>query len=241
MIKRNLNIGDKIGRLTVVSSFEKQVSNKRKRVCWNCICDCGNSCEVLEIALTRKKYTKSCGCYQREKASKRLKQFNSFDLSDKNKCRGTTRCGYDFYFDFEDYDKIKGLCWHRHKDGYLRTCLGKDRFNKNIYMMMHHWVMNIEWKEGFECDHINTKPNDNRKSNLRKVTHQENMQNRGLVSSNKSGYTGVYFCKRSNKWVSYITYKSIKASLGYFKTKEGAVKARKDAEAIYKIVRNEDL
>ncbi|MDA6380520.1 HNH endonuclease signature motif containing protein [Escherichia coli] len=44
--------------------------------------------------------------------------------------------------------------------------------------------------DGF-IDHINRVRTDNRISNLRLVTHSENMQNRKIQKNNKSGYRGV--------------------------------------------------
>lgn len=53
-------VGDQHGRLTVISVAEKQ----GKRVMWLCKCSCGNN---KIIAGDNLGYTKSCGCYQRER------------------------------------------------------------------------------------------------------------------------------------------------------------------------------
>ena len=59
--------GRKFGRLTVVS-----YSGKRGTAhCWYCSCECGESCVVRGGNLTSGGAT-SCGCYQRELASKRF-------------------------------------------------------------------------------------------------------------------------------------------------------------------------
>ena len=39
MPKRNNEIGNKYGKLTVINSSEERI---RGRVCWICKCDCGN-------------------------------------------------------------------------------------------------------------------------------------------------------------------------------------------------------
>ena len=51
-----------------------------------------------------------------------------------------------------------------------------------------------------------------------------------LRSSNKSGVTGVFFDSRNNKWIARITLRKKLYSLGSYKNKEDAIKARKRAE-----------
>lgn len=51
-----------------------------------------------------------------------------------------------------------------------------------------------------------------------------------LVSSNTSGYNGVYFSKRSKKWTAQIGFKGKNHHLGYFTNIQDAVKARRNAE-----------
>jgi len=58
--------GQKFGRLIVNYRIE---SNKERRACWNCTCDCGNKVNVPTGRLVNGN-TKSCGCYQKERASK---------------------------------------------------------------------------------------------------------------------------------------------------------------------------
>lgn len=58
--------GQKFNRLTVI----ERVENKGEKVCWKCRCDCGNEITVRGSDL-KGNLTKSCGCFQKEKASKR--------------------------------------------------------------------------------------------------------------------------------------------------------------------------
>lgn len=62
-------IGKRFNMLTVISRAE----NKNGRVYWNCRCDCGVVKPILGQNLTNF-YAKSCGCFNRLSASKRMKQ-----------------------------------------------------------------------------------------------------------------------------------------------------------------------
>lgn len=79
-----------------------------------------------------------------------------------------------------------------------------------------------------EIDHINGNGLDNRLSNLRNVTRQENTTNKPLQRNNKSGVPGVYFDKKTGQWRAQIGNRSI----GYFRDKFNAICARKSAEAV---------
>ena len=101
--------GMKFGRLTVTSRAPDKI-NKNKRVpMWNCLCDCGNPCVVNGYLLQSGK-TQSCGCIRKETSRKMMKKYNTFDLSGDIGIGYTTK-GEEFYFDIEDYDKIKDICW----------------------------------------------------------------------------------------------------------------------------------
>jgi len=51
-----------------------------------------------------------------------------------------------------------------------------------------------------------------------------------LISTNTSGYNGVYWSKRSQKWIAQIGFKGKTYHLGSFSRIEDAVEARKKAE-----------
>ena len=54
-----------------------------------------------------------------------------------------------------------------------------------------------------------------------------------LISTNKSGYNGVYQNKRTGKWAAQITFKGKTYFLGSYTKKEDAVKARQRGEEMY--------
>lgn len=85
-------------------------------------------------------------------------------------------------------------------------------------------------------DHMNGNSLDNRRENLRVVSHMENIRNRGGANKNStSGHLGVSFHKGKARWRAYIMLpgegrKQKMLHLGYFDTVEDAVKARLGAE-----------
>ena len=86
-----------------------------------------------------------------------------------------------------------------------------------------------------DVDHINgiSTRNDNRKSNLRKCTHQMNMCNYSKPKNNTSGVTGVSWDNRYSVWKAYITYRNKRINLGTYNDFKDAVKARLLAEKKY--------
>lgn len=81
-------------------------------------------------------------------------------------------------------------------------------------------------------DHINGNPADNRKSNLRIITQQENLINRGIVSSNTTGVAGVWYDQNRHMWTAEIMYGEKKCYLGRYVNKCDAVYARYIAELL---------
>lgn len=208
-------------RLVVVKREQDHVSPKgRKYARWSCKCDCGNDIVVFGSNLGRN-HTMSCGCLNKEVASETMKKYNTYDLSGEYGV-GYTIKGEIFYFDLEDYDKIKDFYWYKNDEGYLLA------YTKNKTLRMHKLFV-----DGRYIDHINSNTSDNRKNNLRTATKSQNGMNRDLQSNNTSGNTGVYWHKKISKWIACITVNREYIYLGSFNNFEDAVKARKEAEDKY--------
>lgn len=230
-VKEDLT-GMKFGKLTVIKQVDDYIeSNGQHHANWLCLCDCGNNKIVLGKNL-KNNNTKSCGCMMIEKSKETIlkyntTKFNTYDLSDKYGIGYTTN-GEEFWFDLEDYNKIKDYCWWFNSDGYI---VSKDTERKKV--SMHRIV--TDCPDGLEPDHIHGYETryDNRKSNLRIVEHQKNMMNKKRYTNNTSGVTGVYLHKPTNKWKAEITKNNKRINLGCFNNFEDAVKVRKEAEEKY--------
>lgn len=227
-------IGFTFDRLTVIKRagwfYEK---NGMRRATWWCKCSCGNPdlIEVIGSHLTSKK-VRSCGCLKKDCQKKQ----NQYDLSleygigyaSNSDSYGRNK----FYFDLDDYDKIKNYSWHFDSNDYVRAYI-TNGVKDTMFVKMHQLVMNE--LDGNVIDHIHGKEtrNDNRKSNLRVATTSDNIKNIGVRKNNTSGVTGVQWKPRDNVWEAWIAVMYKKIYLGRFVDFEDAVKARKAAEEKY--------
>ena len=125
--------------------------------------------------------------------------------------------------DLEDFERI-----NKHKYHANIMSSGKARARRTpasgLAVYMHHDVLGVmPWDlslQAKEVDHINGDCLDNRKCNLRMVSHQENMLNREACKNR----VGVSFNARANLWMAYIDSPYEKRRyLGYRKTREEAV------------------
>lgn len=89
---------------------------------------------------------------------------------------------------------------------------------------------------GFDTDHIDRNRLNNQRSNLRTVTHQQNMFNAKLHAKSTSGYKGVFWVERYKGWRAYLVVDNRQVHIGYFRDKEEAIQARINAEKNYHII-----
>jgi hypothetical protein len=84
-----------------------------------------------------------------------------------------------------------------------------------------------------EVDHINGDSLDNRRENLRPSMRHENARNSGTRRNNTSGFRGVHWCKREQRWKAYIRVNGKLIHIGYFDVFAEACAARVAAEKLY--------
>lgn len=223
--------GQKFGRLIVIKQAEDFVTSKDKHYSqWLCKCDCGGETTTLGSRL-KEGQVKSCGCFAKETISKKFKKYNIYDLSGEFGI-GYLDNGTEFYFDLEDYDRIKNIKWKMDKDGYIVSNVYNDELKKAIGIKMHRLIMNCP--EDMFVDHIEpNERNNNRKLNLRICTLQENNMYRKIAKNNTSGVTGVYWHSSINKWTAFIYYKGKRIELGNYDNFEHAKAKRLKAEKEY--------
>ena len=114
------------------------------------------------------------------------------------------------------------------KDGYIniQLYLNDKKYNLSGHQFAWYYINNECVKQ---IDHINGVRDDNRISNLRNVTHQQNQHNRTTAK----GYT---WNKKRNKWQGKIVLNSKNIYLGLFDKEEDARAAYLKAKEKYHII-----
>ncbi len=195
--------GMKIGKLSVVD----YTSDGK----WHCICNCGRHSFPLTSNLLAGR-THSCGNCGKNIYS---------DCEDGTSVKVTATNGEVFYIDKKDEPLVRKYKWH--------ICINK-KSNGYQFVITSDRILLAQLLMGFpknvEIDHIDLDPLNNRRENLRLVTHQQNQINQPLQKNNTSGVSGVSFYPPRNKYRARIKIGQHDLHLGYYSTFEEAVQAR---------------
>src|SRR3990167_818248 len=108
--------------------------------------------------------------------------------------------GFKTKLDNIDYTEFSKHKWYCDSKGYASRSIIKD--GKHTTEQLHRVIMKAQ--KGQEIDHIDRNSLNNCRNNLRFVSHAENMANRKLQKNNSSGYAGVTFLPKHNKWVARL-------------------------------------
>ena len=117
--------------------------------------------------------------------------------------------------DDEDYARLVIYNWQKSTNGYAIRSVGTSK----VYM--HQDV--CPTRNGLYADHVNGQRLDNRRSNLREVTHSQNGQRRKVQSNSRTGFRGVIHSP--NGWRAHLYCNRKHISLGYYKDIEDAARA----------------
>lgn len=104
--------------------------------------------------------------------------------------------------DEEDSDTLLNYSWCFDSNSYLSN-RGKinNRFHRYIMLknIKDFSIENNIKESSVKIDHINRNVLDNRKCNLRCVSHSDNLMNRPKQKNNNSGYKGISIARPYNK------------------------------------------
>lgn len=155
--------------------------------------------------------------------------------------------GYEGYYQVSNLGRVKSLKrFAKHPKGGKKVVnerVLKENLGKKGYLTVSlyrnggktkeiHQLVAMEFLNHTPCgyrmvvDHIDNNKINNRFDNLRIVTQRENTSKKHIKSS--SEYTGVSWCRRSNKWLAAIRINGRKKSLGLFLNEIDAHNAYQD-------------
>lgn len=122
--------------------------------------------------------------------------------------------------------------------GYLRIGIDYGRYPAHrLIWMWHHGSI----PAGFVVDHIDHDRTHNRIENLRLVTHTDNMRNVSRYANNRSGFNGVVWNGKAQKWQAQMKRGGRNIYLGVFDTVEEAAAARASANQRFGLHPNHGL
>jgi hypothetical protein len=129
----------------------------------------------------------------------------------------TTLSGQTIIFDSSDLELVIGKNMYVADTGYVIITVDKKQ------VLLHRYLLD---NPDSMIDHINGNPLDNRRSNLRLCTPQENTRNRKSVK-------GVNYRPDRGTWRAYISVDRVQIYLGSFAYEIDALEARHIAEIKY--------
>lgn len=113
--------------------------------------------------------------------------------------------------------------WYLHNIGYAyRELRG---FSPRRTVLLHREIAGLVPGDGREVDHLNRDRLDNRRVNLRVVTHAENQQNMSSHRGSASKYRGVSWQSDRQRWLAQATINGRTHNLGRFANEDTAGEA----------------
>lgn len=159
----------------------------------------------------------------------------------KNKLYDITQSELKDMFDY-DYENgflirktFRNGCPYNRPCGNKPTCNGYGYVDINGKMFYSHQViwLFVKGTYALELDHIDRNRINNRIENLREVSRSENNHNHPLQKNNSSGFPGVHWNKKANKYHVRIKVNNKNKHIGYYLNLDEAIHAAKLAKIKY--------
>lgn len=117
-----------------------------------------------------------------------------------------------------DFERVSAHKWWPDGKGYARGRVD------GVQLLMHRFILSAQKSE--QVDHVNGDGLDNRRSNLRICSARENSRNRKLLSrANRTGYKGVSWDRKLEKYEAQIKLNNRSIHLGYYADPTDAARA----------------
>ena len=130
--------------------------------------------------------------------------------------------GYLAVVDNRDFTRASKLTWHADivKFNGKRIIYAKHTFTGGGGIRLHNFLLGMKRVDHKDGDGLN-----NRRSNLRKANHAQNMANRQKFAGSSSQFKGVWWESANRKWRAAIKNSRGRAHLGYFTDEKAAAEA----------------
>lgn len=214
------------GRLTVVEEARLPVGNSTKRAML-CRCECGQQKTVL-LEHLRSGASRSCGCARRGVQAEDVARLIPGEVP----LYGKRARGRVAIVDIEDYGLVMQHRWHvlehdpvapgrRAHGPYAVYDSRQGGIRVAVYM---HQLIAGHPRSG-RIDHIDGNGLNNRRSNLRPASKQQNGANARKNPGKSSAYKGVFWDHRRSRWVATIMVDGRTQRLGRFGDEQDAAHA----------------
>ena len=231
--------GQKFGRFTVDSFSHKAHSHSH----WNCTCECGNK-EVKSISFLKHSKYKMCKkcmhSYTKKEPIVKEKAYVPFEdiayQTKENKIEiegDIVRINDKVLIDVWNLEKV--LSFKRYVS---LNCGGYPYMNwRGRELFLHRFIVDLPQEFDKETqlisEHINGNRLDCREENLRICHKSKNAINCGIYKNNVSGYKGISWNPKLNKYQVNLQFNKKNHYLGVYANLEDAIKVRKEAELKY--------
>lgn len=128
--------------------------------------------------------------------------------------------------DVADYERVNQYKWQamRHRNTYYAVRSVRQGSAPRLAIMMHRFILDVT-DPHTKVDHGDMNGLNNTRLNIRVATIGQNNCNKPKQANNTSGYKGVYWHKKHQKWYASIRKNRKQVFLGLFIDKTDAARA----------------
>lgn len=190
-------VGQRFGRLTVM---QKSSEKKGTKICWDCVCDCGNFVRSVAGCNLKRGFVNSCGCFRRETITRRNTKHGMSRTRLHRIWSGMrSRCFNNNDKSFKDYGG-RGIT----------VC---DEW-KDDFQAFHDWAITNGYSDDLTIERNDV--NDNYcPENCLWITNQEQQNNRR--SSHLLTYNGETHNLKEWAKITGINYSTLRARINAYK------------------------
>lgn len=212
--------------MSVYCSEECSLANRGMSKVIICDIPCKNCGSYFSPTLAQYKLYKSKNFSPTSYCSDKCRYTRNYEHKDMGDYVIVYVGGKEVLLDKDIYEKYYKSIYLLRKGSYISV-----KVFTGVQQILARLIMNVT-NPTQKIDHINGNTLDNRRANLRVVTHQENMMNKSDYKNSSSGVKGVHI-NSQGLWVARIQVGGKRIFLGSSKDKDKMIKLRLEAERKY--------